>query len=109
MIAYCGLDCSKCDGYLATQTNDDKQIAEVAKKWSKQFHADVKLEHVICDGCKAEKRKSFHCASLCKIHKCCIEKEYKSCIECDKFACSDLKFVLNHAPEAKDNLEKLKR
>jgi hypothetical protein len=31
MIAYCGLDCSKCEGYLATQANDTKQIARVAK------------------------------------------------------------------------------
>jgi hypothetical protein len=109
MIAYCGLDCSKCEGYLATQSNDNKRLAEVAKKWSEQFHADVKPEHVICDGCKAEKRKSFHCANLCKIRKCCIEKKYDSCIECGNFACSDLEFVLSSASEAKNNLEKLKR
>ena len=109
MIAYCGLDCSKCIGYLATQAKDDKQISEVARKWSEQFHAEVKSEHVICDGCKTEKRKSFHCANLCKIRKCCIEKKYNSCIECDDFACSDLKFVLDNAPEAKENLGKLKR
>lgn len=23
MIAFCGLDCTKCDAYIATQTNDD--------------------------------------------------------------------------------------
>jgi len=34
MIAYCGLDCSKCEGYLATQANDPGQIAKVAKIWS---------------------------------------------------------------------------
>ncbi len=109
MIAYCGLDCSKCYGYLATQANDDKQIAEVAIKWSAQFHSDVKPEHVICDGCKADGRKSFHCATLCKIRKCCIDKQYDTCIVCNSFACSDLKFVLDNAPEAKENLDKLKR
>ncbi len=109
MIAYCGLDCSKCIGYVATQSNSKKQIAEVAKIWSIQFHADVKPEHVICDGCKTEKRKSFHCAHLCKICKCCIEKKYNSCIECTDFACNDLKFVLDNAPETRENLEKLKR
>jgi len=109
MIAYCGLDCLKCEGYLATQANDDKQIAGVARKWSKLFHADVKPEHVICDGCKAEGRKSFHCANLCNIRKCCVDKKYGSCIECPDFACSDLKFVLDHAPEAKENLDKLRR
>jgi hypothetical protein len=109
MIAYCGLNCSKCEGYLATKSNDNKKLTEVAEKWSKQFHAEVKPEHVICDGCKPGERKSFHCSNMCKIRKCCLEKEYDSCIECNDFACEDLQFVLNHAPEARQNLEKSKR
>ena len=109
MIAYCGLDCSKCIGYLATQSGDKHQIDEVAKKWSKQFNADIKPEHVICDGCKTKKRESFHCANFCKIRKCCIKKKYDSCIECNDFACSDLEFILNNAPEVKENLEKIKK
>jgi hypothetical protein len=55
-----------------------------------KFHADVKPEHVICDGCKADGRK------------------YVTCIACADFACADVKFVLDNAPEAKDNLGKLK-
>lgn len=109
MIAYCGLDCQKCEGYLATQANDEKQIAAVAINWSKQFHADVKPEHVICDGCKADGKKSFHCSTLCNIRKCCIDKQYDTCIECNTFPCGDLKFVLDNAPEAKVNLDKCKR
>lgn len=27
MIAYCGLDCEKCDAYLAT-VNDDRELRE---------------------------------------------------------------------------------
>ncbi|MFC2008159.1 DUF3795 domain-containing protein [Chloroflexota bacterium] len=37
MIACCGLDCSKCEGYLATQAEDDRQRAEVARQWSARF------------------------------------------------------------------------
>lgn len=107
MIAYCGLDCSKCIGYLATQSGDERELAKVAEIWSKQFSADVKPEHVICDGCKAGKRKSYHCANLCKINRCCVEKGYDSCIECADFACSEVEFILNCVPEAKENLEKL--
>ncbi len=25
MIAYCGLNCSKCDAYLATEKNDERK------------------------------------------------------------------------------------
>ncbi|MBN1517152.1 DUF3795 domain-containing protein [Candidatus Sumerlaeota bacterium] len=109
MIAYCGLDCSKCDGYLATQSGEQEKLQEVAEKWSKQFNVELKPEHVICDGCKANKRQCIHCATSCTIRKCCIEKELNSCIECDDFACEDLRFIIDHVPEAKENLEKLSR
>ena len=34
MIAYCGLDCEKCDAYIAT-INDDQQLREkTARAWS---------------------------------------------------------------------------
>ena len=39
MIAYCGLDCEKCDAYLAT-INDDQALREkTAKLWSELNHA----------------------------------------------------------------------
>jgi len=109
MIAYCGLDCSKCIGYLATLSGDGDELKKVAEIWSKQFKADVKPEHVICDGCRAGKRKSYHCSNLCNTNKCCTEKGYDYCIECSDFACKDMEFILNNAPEAKENLEKVKR
>lgn len=37
MIAYCGMDCSKCEGYLATQENSDTKRKEVAEKWTIQY------------------------------------------------------------------------
>ena len=35
MIAYCGIDCSKCDAYIATITNDSELKTKTAKDWSK--------------------------------------------------------------------------
>ena len=32
MISYCGTDCSKCEGYIATLENDDIKRKDVAKK-----------------------------------------------------------------------------
>jgi hypothetical protein len=107
MIAYCGLDCSKCDGYIAAQSGDDGQVAAVAKKWSAQYHAGLKPEHVACDGCKGNGRKSLHCASMCKIRVCCVNKQYDSCAVCADFPCGDLKFVLDSSPEARENMNRL--
>jgi len=56
MIACCGLDCSKCEGYLATQEDNDVKRTEVAKKWSVQYNADIKPEH---NGITAAPRKGI--------------------------------------------------
>lgn len=107
-IAFCGLNCAKCIGFIATQSGNKKELDKVAKEWSVQFNADIKPEHVLCDGCKSAGRKSYHCGNLCKIRRCCIGKKIDTCIECGKYPCGDISFVLDNAPDAKDNLEKLK-
>ena len=41
MIAYCGLDCEKCDAYLAT-INDDQALREkTAKLWAELNQAQI--------------------------------------------------------------------
>lgn len=108
-IAHCGLDCSKCEGYIATQADDQEALAKVATKWSAQFDADIRPEQVICDGCRMEGRKSAHCGSMCEIRKCCLRKEFATCIECGEFPCEDEEFVLKHAPYARENLEGMRK
>ena len=109
MIAYCGIDCSKCESYLATRSGKDDDIVRVAKKLSERYRSDVKPEYVICDGCKVGERHSFFCTNSCKMRQCCITREFNSCIECEDFPCKELQFELEHNPEAIDNLKKLKR
>ena len=46
MIAYCGLNCEKCDAYIATINNDQELRKKTAKLWAelkvlKQFFAIV--------------------------------------------------------------------
>ena len=52
MIAYCGLTCTECPGYIATQANDRAELERVAAMWRKEFDApEITVESVICDGC----------------------------------------------------------
>jgi hypothetical protein len=108
MIAHCGLDCAKCEGYIATQADDEQALARVAGKWSTQFDVVVSPEEVICDGCRMEGRKSRHCGSMCEIRRCCLGKGFATCIACGEFPCDEEDFVLRHAPQARENLEDLK-
>ena len=59
MIAYCGIDCSECESYNATQSGDKEALKRVAKKLTENYCVEVKPEYVICDGCRTVKRKSY--------------------------------------------------
>jgi hypothetical protein len=109
MTAYCGLDCLKCEAYCATQADNNNKRAEIAKKWSAQYNADIKPEHINCDGCQAEGRKIFYCSNICEIRKCCLEKGIINCAACELYACDQLKRFIELAPEAAKALEKLRK
>jgi len=72
MIAYCGMDCSKCEGYLATQENSDIKRQKVAEQWTAQYNTDIKPEQINCSGCKSDGVKFFFTESICEIREFCI-------------------------------------
>ena len=78
MIAYCGLDCEKCDAYLAT-INDDQALRERTAK--------------LCD-------------SLCEIRQCALKKDVTICGNCpDMERCQTVGEIISNGPEALDNLK----
>jgi len=94
-IAYCGIICSECPAFLATQKNDDNERKKVAEMWSKQFNAEFKPEDINCDGCLSESERLFNYCRVCEIRKCGQEKGVKNCAYCDDYACETLnKLVL---------------
>jgi len=101
-IAPCGLVCSRCDAYRATQLNNPEKLELVAAKWRKLNHCDdIKAEYLPCDGCMSEcGRKSFFCTNMCGIRKCIIQRGFQVCSDCpDYHDCKILEGFISHAPE----------
>ena len=109
MIAYCGIGCSECPAYIATQKNDDAMRSETAKKWSEQFKANIKPADVNCDGCPSDSTRIFNYCRICEIRKCAREKKVPNCAYCSEYPCQKLSAFLAQVPEAKATLEEIRK
>ena len=109
MMAYCGLICTKCPAYIATQKDSDEERKKVAEMWSEEFKSEIKFEDINCDGCLAEKGKLFGYCSQCKIRKCARVKNLENCAYCDDYPCERLNKFFGFAPEAKNKLDEIKQ
>ena len=107
MIAYCGLDCTKCPAYIATQVDDDKMRADCAQFFNQKYKMGVKPENVNCDGCSSESRVLYFCKA-CNVRKCAREKKLDSCALCSGFICSKLEELMHMDKNIKKTVEALK-
>ncbi len=107
MIAYCGLNCSRCDARLATLENSDTKREATARKWSRMYKAEILPDQINCDGCKSNGQKFFHCNN-CEIRECCVSKDEAHCAACEEYICKTLADFIKLAPEAGMALENLR-
>ena len=75
MIAYCGLDCEKCEARLATINNDNELRKKVADKWSKLNNITITSEMINCEGCRIDGKKTVFCDKLCENKTMCFEQK----------------------------------
>ncbi len=107
LIAYCGLDCEKCDARIATITNDNQLRKETAEKWCKMNHTDqITPESINCMGCRTEGIKFVYCDSMCGIRKCAISKGLETCGCCSELdTCQKVAMIISNNKEARKNLK----
>lgn len=108
MLAYCGLDCDKCEAFTATQNNDDALRAKVAADWSKMFNVKIEPDSVNCTSCRSEGIKVFYC-QMCKVRKCAAEKTVDHCGQCKSYPCDYLNEIFSYSDVPKANLEALRK
>ena len=105
LIAVCGLDCEKCDAYIATKNDDQALREKTAQLWAELNNAPILPEHINCDGCRMNGRKTVFCDHLCQIRQCASSKGFETCGECpDKDTCPKVSAIWQHNPQAKENL-----
>lgn len=107
MIAYCGLDCEKCDAYLATVHDDQALREKTAKLWAELNQAPILPEHINCMGCRVDGIKTIYCESLCEIRQCALKKGAATCGECPEMeTCRTVGEIFSSNPDALKNLKK---
>lgn len=105
MIGYCGLDCEKCDAYLAMLHDDQALREKTAKLWAELNNAPILPEHINCQGCRVDGVKTVFCDSLCPIRQCALQKGVTTCGGCPELEnCPTVGAVTATNAEALENL-----
>jgi hypothetical protein len=109
LLSYCGIDCSACPAYIATQSNDIEKLTILAGEW---FDGATDHTIILCDGCKSDGangggRIMKWCAE-CPTRACAIERELENCAYCGDYGCEKLAKVFEMSVEAKANLEQIR-
>jgi len=109
VIAYCGLTCTECPGYIATQADGRAELERVAAMWREEFDApDITVESVICDGCLTNQgRKCSHCFD-CEVRACAMERGVINCAHCADYGCERIEGFFGFVPEARATLDRVR-
>ena len=109
IVAHCGIVCSDCTAYIATQSGERPALERVAAQWKKEYNlAQVTVEDVTCDGCLGEGgRKGSHCAE-CDIRACAVARGVANCAHCPDYACDKLERFFGFAPGTRAVLDQIR-
>jgi hypothetical protein len=106
-IAFCGLNCAKCDTYQAAHGNA-KLMEEIVDWFKEERKKTVKPEQIKCERCRGP--LDVHWSPDCKIMLCAKKKKVRYCFQCRQFPCSILDaFASDGASHHKRTVENLHR
>jgi hypothetical protein len=109
IIAYCGLDCSDCDAYVATQSNDLEALERLAQRARDEFGLeDATPETTMCDGCLTESGRQIGSCATCEIRACAVARGMPNCARCADYPCDKLASFLAHETEARSLLDEIR-
>lgn len=98
IISACGLLCSECDAFLASQKQDAQEIERIARRWSEQYGSTIPAQAVWCDGCMTGGERACGHVQECEIRSCVVERGLLTCAGCADYACEKLQSFLAQVP-----------
>jgi len=112
-IAICGLECSSCPMFIATQKDDGAMRVRVAKEWSERYQAkgldrpELKPKDINCDGCLSQNGELYLYCRDCEVRKCALEKGIQNCGECENYRCGKLIKLHQRTTSGKENCDRI--
>lgn len=107
MIALCGLNCTQCPMYLATQNDDDDARAKAADMLEQTYGLKFKPEEINCDGCHTKGGRLLGYCKNCKIRECGLDKGFNTCADCESQPCENLSGFHAFSTKAKAAFEEV--
>ena len=108
LIACCGLVCSNCPTFIATQNDDDVAREKTVALYAQKFGLAFQKEDINCNGCRSEGGRQIGYCQTCEIRRCCLGRDLKQCTVCPEQPCEKLQRFHEFSPEAKASFEALK-
>ena len=110
IVAYCGLVCTDCESYIATQANDMVALEKLAVRARDEFNmVDVTAESTMCDGCLGDKGRKIGYCFTCEIRSCAEARGVVNCAHCDDYGCDKLSKFFGMAPKARPVLDEIRQ
>ena len=109
IVAYCGIVCSDCPVYIATQKDEHAERERVAALFTKQYGRKYEPEDINCDGCISDSPRLFHYCGACEWRKCARDRNIKNCAYCSEYPCESLSRLFKEYSKAKETLDEIKR
>ena len=107
MVAYCGLVCTDCEAYLATQADDWEALEKLAVRARQEYGmVDATAEGSRCNGCLAVSGSQIAYCDQCGIRACARERDLPNCAHCPDYACEQLTsfFAMAHSQAVLDEI-----
>lgn len=106
LIAYCGLDCEKCDARLATLKDNHELREKTAKLWSELNGVAITADMINCMAAVQTTLKRRFAVVLCPIRKCALDKGVETCGDCENIKqCQIVGKIIENNSEALENLK----